>query len=135
MNLEEELKRIIIERYGTCVDFAKACGIPNSTLQSILCRGVNKSSINNVIKICDELKISADALSEGIIVEMTKKNSANSGKTRKLSTILQTAKNDLSTFGSVTVDGIPLTQEEIDQVKDVLDFSLDMIKRKRNRAK
>lgn len=68
MSVESDLKNLIVERYGTVKAFSQSVGLPNSTLDSIFRRGVLKASVTNIIKICDELGISADGLGEGKIV-------------------------------------------------------------------
>ena len=44
--------------------FAEKCGVPESTLYSILKRGVGSASVNNVIAICKELGITVEELDE-----------------------------------------------------------------------
>lgn len=68
MTIEDNLKELIIAKYGTMVNFTSKIDIPNSTLAAIISRGVNNASINNIIKICRELDISAEALANGQIV-------------------------------------------------------------------
>lgn len=68
MSVESDLKNLIVERYGTVKAFSQSVGLPNSTLDSIFRRGILKASVTNIIKICDELGISADGLGEGKIV-------------------------------------------------------------------
>ena len=68
MNTEELLKNLIIEKAGSVNRFAQEIGIAQSTLVSVFSRGVNKSNINTIIKICQALEISADALIDGRIV-------------------------------------------------------------------
>lgn len=68
MNTEELLKNLIIEKSGSVNKFAQEIGIAQSTLVSVFSRGVNKSNINTIIKICQSLEISADALIDGRIV-------------------------------------------------------------------
>lgn len=41
--------------------------IPRSTLQSIFNRGIKKNNIDNIFKICNELSISIDKLTYGMI--------------------------------------------------------------------
>lgn len=60
--MEDEIKKIIIEKYGSMRSFSDKIGIPNSTVVSILDRGINNSNISNVMKMCKELKISVDKL-------------------------------------------------------------------------
>lgn len=61
MNIENELRNLILEKYGTLVEFCKKIDIPTSTLYSIFNRGLNNANITSVITICKELGISADA--------------------------------------------------------------------------
>lgn len=68
MNTEELLKKLIIEKSGSVNRFAQEIGIAQSTLVSVFSRGVNKSNINTIIKICQALEISTDALIDGRIV-------------------------------------------------------------------
>lgn len=68
MTIENELKELIISRYGTIKAFAVEIGMPNSTLDSIFRRGIQNASITNVIKICHQLNISTDQLCNGRIV-------------------------------------------------------------------
>lgn len=67
MGVEDELKKIIIERYGSVNKFATVCDVPYSTIATIFVRGINKANISTVIAICKELKISADELANGKI--------------------------------------------------------------------
>ncbi len=67
MNIEEELKAVILSSYGSMREFATSIDMPCSTLDSIFKRGIENASIRNIIKICDAIEISADALVEGRI--------------------------------------------------------------------
>ena len=67
MGVEDELKKIIIDRYGSVNKFATVCDVPYSTIATIFVRGINKANISTVISICKELKISADELANGKI--------------------------------------------------------------------
>ena len=67
MGVEDELKKIIIDRYGSVNKFATICDVPYSTIATIFVRGINKANISTVIAICKELKISADELANGKI--------------------------------------------------------------------
>lgn len=60
--LEEELKQIIIEKYGSVRQFSFKINIPYTTVDSILKRGIDNSNVGNVIKMCKALNISIDNL-------------------------------------------------------------------------
>ena len=67
MNIETKLKEYILERYNSVREFTIKHDIPYTTVVSIFNRGINNSSVSNVIKICKALHISADALADGEI--------------------------------------------------------------------
>lgn len=72
--LESQLKNLITERYGSLKKFTELIGMPWTTLDSILKRGVANSNITNVLKITHELGIDAEALVEGRIVKNSPKH-------------------------------------------------------------
>ena len=68
MGLSEDLlKDLILSKYKSVREFTTQLEMPYSTLDSIFKRGVRKASVDNLIKICDSLGISADALVDGKI--------------------------------------------------------------------
>ena len=60
--MEDEIKKMILEKYGSMRSFSDKIGLSNSTVVSILERGLMNSNITNVIAICKELNISVDKL-------------------------------------------------------------------------
>lgn len=60
--LENKLKELIIEKYGSVRSFALKIDIPYTTVDSILKRGIDNSNVGNVIKMCKELDLSIDNL-------------------------------------------------------------------------
>lgn len=71
--LEKELKGLILEKYKSVREFAIAAGLPYTTVDSILKRGVEKANIINIIKICNTLDIDTDELADGEIRPKIKK--------------------------------------------------------------
>lgn len=67
MTIEEQLKELIISKNGSVLKFTQKYGIPYSTMTSLFSRGVNKTNINTIIKVCQALQISADELANGKI--------------------------------------------------------------------
>lgn len=67
MTIEEQLKELIISKHGSVLKFTQKYGIPYSTMTSLFSRGVNKTNINTIIKVCQALQISADELANGKI--------------------------------------------------------------------
>lgn len=68
MSIEQELKELILSKYGSVREFSKVLDMPYSTIDSIFKRGVENASVANIIRICEKLSISADGLAEGKIV-------------------------------------------------------------------
>lgn len=66
--IENKIKEIILEKYGSVKRFADKIGIPYTTIDTILKRGILKSNVLNVIKICNELNINVDELANGKVV-------------------------------------------------------------------
>lgn len=64
---EDKLKELILSNYKSIREFTNDIQMPYSTVDTILKRGVRKASVDNVIKICDFLGISTDALVNGSI--------------------------------------------------------------------
>ena len=67
MTIEEKLKQLMIDHSGSVNKFAQTCGLSTSTVATIFTRGVNKTNINTIIKICQTLNISTDDLANGKI--------------------------------------------------------------------
>lgn len=67
MTIEEQLKELIIKKYSSVLQFTQKFDIPYSTMTSLFSRGVNKTNINTIIKVCQALNISADELAAGRI--------------------------------------------------------------------
>lgn len=64
MNKTEFLKEMISKTGLNMKAFAEKADIPYTTLRSMLERGVENASVNNVIKICSELNITIEELYE-----------------------------------------------------------------------
>lgn len=60
--LENKLKDLIIDKYGSVRQFSLKIDIPYTTVDSILKRGIDNSNVGNVIKMCKALNISIDSL-------------------------------------------------------------------------
>lgn len=60
--LEEKLKNLIKDKFGSVRQFAFSIKIPYTTVDTILKRGIDNSNVGNVIRICKALNISIDNL-------------------------------------------------------------------------
>ena len=130
MTIEEKLKELIIERYDTVINFSKYVGIPNSSIAGILKRGVNNSTVDNIIKICNELHISADALADGKIVPTSQAKETE----KTLDQFVADMKREIANK-SITYNNKKLDSSEILVLLDFLDMGADYIKKNRNRSK
>lgn len=63
--IEQELKKMIIERYSSLSRFADEIDMAWTTLDGVLKRGVNKANITSLIKICNGLNIDCESLYYG----------------------------------------------------------------------
>jgi len=54
----------LIDARGSRRAFAESIGLPPTTLQSMLTRGVGRASIDNVIKVCRALGITVEQLED-----------------------------------------------------------------------
>lgn len=68
MTIEEKIKELILSKYRSVREFTQAIEMPYSTFSTIMSRGIENSSVTNVIKICKALGISADGVAEGKII-------------------------------------------------------------------
>lgn len=66
--IEQDLKELIISRFGNLKKFCEKIEIPWSTLDGVLKRGVNKANITTLIKICEGLNIDCESLYYGKII-------------------------------------------------------------------
>ena len=69
MTIENQLKELILLKYGSLREFTFNIGLPYSTLSTILKNGIMTANISNVVKICNALSIKIDELVEGRLVE------------------------------------------------------------------
>lgn len=57
MNREERLRNLILDRYTSLRQFSLEADIPNSTLMTMLSRGIGGASFDAVMRICGKLSI------------------------------------------------------------------------------
>ena len=119
MTIEEKLKNLIVERYGAVLYFSQKIGVSNSTVNSILTRGIHNASIDSIVKICKGLNISADALAQEQIIP-TKWEEENI----ELVTVLTNLRMRI-TAQDVTIAGDAVSENE----KELIIDSLEMIEK------
>lgn len=133
MSIEDRLKELIIERYGSVIDFSKEIDMANSTLASILSRGIHKASIGNIIKICNALEISADGLAMDMIMPNDKTQEAIQQPT-DIDEIISITKLNITAY-NLTIDGEPIDNDEKQAIIDTLELCAEFIRRNHARHK
>ena len=128
LTIEEQLKMLILERYGNIVAFSKAVDIPNTTITSILKRGVLNASIDSVIRICKELGISADELANNRI---TPAPDAQTDAPQDFETVINHIRHNIGESRNFTIDGKPITNDEFSIIITALEVAVGIIKRDR----
>lgn len=110
--MEDELKKLILEKYESMRNFSDKIGLPNSTVVSILERGIKNSNMSNVMKLCKGLNISIDKLiDENKIVNLLQFDNAEYIDT---SNVVQ-----IPVFGTIKA-GIPIeSQNDITEYVEI----------------
>lgn len=117
MTREEYLKQLIIEDSGTLKDFAKKINMPYTTLYSIS-RNVGGASIDNILKICKVLGISADDLAEMEGVEDAPKGYYTNNKTAQYAEMLRTRPNARLLFSAAK----DISKEDMEKAVEYIEF-------------
>lgn len=129
MTTEEKLKELILSRYSSLREFTIDIGIAYSTFDSILRRGIQNATITNILKICNALHISADALANGEIVPASTSYTDKS-KPRDVADILEEAKQQLLSCDGLMFNGKPADQESINSILSAMEIGIELAKRK-----
>lgn len=74
---EQELRELIELKYGSVRQMALKIDMPASTINSILNRGILKSNVDNIFKICSALDIRPESLADGIDFHKQAENSSD----------------------------------------------------------
>lgn len=118
--LEEKLKNLIIDKYGSVRQFSFKIDIPYTTVDSILKRGIDNSNVGNVIKMCKALNISIDNLLDNKeIISNFNNNITNQNDTIKTSSKNDGIDNMMSQYRILFDKDTVLTNE---QKKFFIDF-------------
>lgn len=68
LTLEEQIKNEIIKQYGSVLAFSTEIGFNNSTVDSMLTRGLYNAGVGRVLQIFSKLGIDAESLSVGRLI-------------------------------------------------------------------
>lgn len=128
MTTEEKLKELILTRYNSLREFTLTIDIAYSTFDSIMRRGIQNATINNVIKICSALHISADALANGEIVPISPTETKS--KPRDVADILARTKRELLNNDGLMFNGKVADPESIESILNAMEIGIELAKRK-----
>lgn len=135
MTTEEKLKAYILERYKSIREFTIEIDMPYSTLDSVFKRGIDNSSLGVILKVCNALNISADALGKGEIIQKPLDYSVVINgvpvdiEVKEVDQILENAKRRLLSYTDLMLEGKPVKKEEITNLVNGIDISLEMVKK------
>jgi hypothetical protein len=130
MTIEEKLKDLILMRYYSIRDFTNSIDLPYTTLDSMFRRGIENSSVTNVLKVCKALGISMDALADGEIVPVRKRVFDEAFSYIDVEDLVDDVKEILTTKGGITLNGIGMNVNSIDSLIDALDVGVEIAKKK-----
>jgi len=117
MKRTEILKKLINETGLSMRAFSEKTNIPNTTLYSMLDRGIGNASVDNVIKVCKSLGITVEQLEE-----MAENDEHVS--THKLEIINEFKKlNQLETIAA-HFDGDEFTEDDKDDIENFIKYVL-----------
>lgn len=124
MTIEEKIKDLILQKYGSLLEFTKVVDMSYSTVKSILNRGIGNANVTNIIRICRELNISVDALTEGNIVPIPK-------STNSVENVIAEMKSKLKEMDSLTLGGKPIDNTELQSILDQIDLVVALAEKKK----
>ena len=127
MTIENRLKDLILDQYSSIREFTIKIDMAYSTLDSIFKRGIQNATLSNILKICDALHISADALANGEIeytIDPVKK------ETHDITQILANTKRQLLTDHALMFNGKPADEESIQSILDAMEIGMEIARRK-----
>lgn len=127
MTIEKRLKDLILDQYSSIREFTLKINMSYSTLDSILKRGIQNATLSNILKICDALHISADALANGEI-EYTTNPVKN--ETHEVTEILANTRRKLLADHALLFNGRPVDEEAIQAILDAMEVGMEIAKRK-----
>lgn len=130
MSIEDKLKELILSRYNSLREFAIEIDVPYTTIFSIFQRGIENSSISNVIKICKALNISADGLADGEITPI-RPTPVNISNRIEIKELLSDTRDILSHSNNLTLDGKPISKSEVDSIINTMEVGVEIVRKNR----
>ena len=125
MTVEKKLQDFILSSYRSIREFTQSIGMPYSTFATILNRGVDNSSVTNIIKICKALGISADELANGEIVPLSHPSRATKTESDLLIEFISFTTR-LKNSKRITARGREISPEELNEIISVLEIGIEI---------
>lgn len=125
MTAEEKLKQLILTKYRSVREFTQMHEIPYSTVATIWQKGIKKTSITTMIKVCQALNISTDELIAGRITFVDDPPEP----TRIEDYILQ-LQQKLQNTENLTLNDQPVDEAQINSLVKSLEVIIEIEKRK-----
>lgn len=124
MTTEEKLKQLILSEYRSVREFTLKFNIPYSTVATIFNKGIKKTSITTMIKVCQALGISTDELIAGRITFVDKKPEPT-----KVEDIIIQTKHILANTEHLTLNDKEIDEATILRLTTYMDAIIDAEKR------
>jgi transcriptional regulator with XRE-family HTH domain len=136
MKIEQQLKDLILIRYGSMREFANKIGMSQSTFSTIMTRGLHNASISNVLKMCKELNISADGLAIDRIIP-NDNTQDHPLILFEIPEMISYMKKNKEEYKALTIDYQSLSDIEMEILLNCLTMSVEFVRdnRKRNEEK
>lgn len=128
MTTEDRLRKYILSKYKSLREFSQKIDMPYSTINTIMKRGIDNSSVNNIIRICQALNISTDDLVNGKIVPVMEDNNA----TIRIEDIIEETKLKLLNADHLTIGDRSADDADITAILNQLEIVIEMQKKRMN---
>ncbi len=128
MTTEEKLKQFILTKHKSVLEFTQSINMPYGTMSSIFKRGIDNSSVTNIIRICNALEISTDELAKGNIVQITKEPDTST----RIEDVFDYAKQRLINCSNPTLNDHPVNADTIASIIDGLNLIIEIQKKRMN---
>lgn len=126
MTIEEKLKNLILTKYRSIREFTQIIDMPYSTFSTIISRGIENSSVTNIIKICKALGISADALADGQIAHVSADHRDDE---IDIDHVINDVKGKILSYDNLRLKGKPIDPIGRLLIADYLDVSIELASR------
>ena len=125
MTAEEKLKQLILTKYRSVREFTQIHEIPYSTVATIWQKGIKKTSITTMIKVCQALGISTDELIAGRITFVD-----DPPEPTRIEDYILHLQHQLQNTENLTLNDKPVDEAQINSLVKSLEVIIEIEKRK-----